>query len=212
MDIDNIRREYQTAGLRRHDLQADPLKQFAIWFEEACARGLQDPTAMVLATVAADGQPSQRIVLLKHFDADGFVFFTNYQSKKAEDITHNNKVSLLFPWHYMDRQVKIAGCASRVDQNTSRDYFLSRPRESQLAAWASRQSSTISSRRFLLQQFDTMKEKFAEGKVPLPDFWGGYRVVAHSFEFWQGGASRLHDRFHYQHKNGADWEISRLAP
>lgn len=212
MDIEKIRREYLAGGLRRENLHANPHEQFSQWLQEACDSGLVDPTAMVLATVSADGQPSQRIVLLKHFDASGFVFYTNYASQKAQEITANNKVSLLFPWHSMERQVKICGLASKISTGESLKYFASRPSESQLAAWASRQSARISSRQFLLQQFAAMKTKFADGKIPLPDFWGGYRVQAESFEFWQGGGKRLHDRFLYEHKNSAEWQISRLAP
>lgn len=213
MDLEKIRREYLAGGLRRENLQANPYSQFSRWLQEACDSGLPDPTAMVLATVAEDGQPSQRIVLLKHADEHGFVFYTNYGSRKARDITANNKVSLLFPWHYMERQVKISGRAEKVSHTESLKYFTSRPSESQLAAWASRQSSRISSRQVLQQQFEAMKSKFAEGKIPLPDFWGGYRVQAECFEFWQGGGKRLHDRFVYEHKNSAgEWQISRLAP
>lgn len=213
IDIEKIRREYLAGGLRRGNLQADPVKQFSRWLQEACDSGLQDPTAMVLATVSESGEPSQRIVLLKHFDEEGFVFFTNYESQKAREIAGNNSVSLLFPWHYMDRQVKICGRASKVPASASLKYFASRPNDSQLAAWASQQSARVSSRQFLLQQFATMKAKFAEGKIPVPDFWGGYRVKASRYEFWQGGGKRLHDRFLYEHNNGAaDWQISRLAP
>lgn len=213
MDIEKIRREYLAGGLRRENLQANPFTQFSQWLQEACDGGLPDPTAMVLATVAADGQPSQRIVLLKHLDENGLVFFTNYASRKAQEIVGNNKVSVLFPWHYMERQVKICGVAEKVSLQESFKYFTSRPVESQLAAWASRQSSRISSRQMLMQQFEAMKAKFADGNIPLPDFWGGYRVRVESFEFWQGGGKRLHDRFVYEHRNSAgEWQISRLAP
>lgn len=213
MDIEKIRREYLAGGLRRANLQENPLRQFSSWLQDACDIGLKDPTAMVLATVSADGQPSQRIVLLKHFDEQGFVFFTNYASQKASEITVNNKVSLLFPWHDMERQVKLCGAATKVSTSESFKYFSGRPNESQLAAWASKQSARISSRQFLLQQFAAMKAKFAEGRIPLPDFWGGYRVDIQSYEFWQGGSNRLHDRFLYERQaEGNHWEISRLAP
>jgi pyridoxamine 5'-phosphate oxidase len=166
---------------------------------------------MTLATVDASGQPSQRIVLLKHLDEQGFVFYTNYGSTKARDISLNNKVSLHFPWHSMERQVKIMGTALKVPLAETVKYFLSRPRDSQIAAWASHQSSPLSSRSLLLGQFEALKQKFRHGEVPLPDFWGGYRIIPSVFEFWQGGGSRLHDRFQYT-KNDDQWTIERLAP
>ncbi|MBC6906726.1 pyridoxamine 5'-phosphate oxidase [Saccharophagus sp. K07] len=212
MDLEQIRREYLLGGLRRDHLNDNPFIQFKSWLEQAVASGIPDPTALVLATVDADGQPDQRIVLLKHLDDQGFVFYTNYNSKKARDIISNPKVSLHFPWHMMERQVRVNGTASRLSAAESLKYFVSRPRDSQIAAWASQQSQRISSRQFLLEQFQRMKEKFADGKVPLPDFWGGYRVVPHRFEFWQGGGSRLHDRFEYVSTSTGDWDIGRLAP
>lgn len=212
MDLDKIRREYLAGGLRRDNLADNPLDQFEDWLSQAVESGVPDPTAMVLATVNADGQPSQRIVLLKHLDKNGFVFFTNYHSAKASDIAVNRRVSLHFPWHMMERQVRIAGIAQKISMQESLKYFVTRPKESQVAAWASAQSQRISSRSFLLQQFASMKEKFSKAEVPLPDFWGGYRVIPHHFEFWQGGASRLHDRFEYSLQNDDTWNIERLAP
>lgn len=212
MDLEQIRREYLLGGLRREHLDDNPFQQFEVWLQQAVTSQIPDPTAMVLATVDAEGQPDQRIVLLKQMDEQGFVFYTNYTSKKARDIAVNAKVSLHFPWHMMERQVRINGTASRLSTVESLKYFVSRPPESQLAAWASQQSSRISSRRFLLDQFERMKEKFADGKIPLPDFWGGYRVVPNRFEFWQGGASRLHDRFEYLQAAPGCWDIGRLAP
>lgn len=212
MDLEQIRREYLLGGLRREHLNDSPFKQFERWLQQAVTSQIPDPTAMVLATVDADGQPDQRLVLLKQVDERGFVFYTNYNSKKARDISANSKISLHFPWHMMERQVRVNGTATRLSAAESLKYFASRPQESQLAAWASQQSQRISSRQFLLDQFQRMKEKFAEGKIPLPDFWGGYRVVPHRFEFWQGGASRLHDRFEYVATSAGGWEIGRLAP
>jgi pyridoxamine 5'-phosphate oxidase len=212
MDLEQIRREYLSGGLRREHLNDNPFQQFEAWLQQAVASQIPDPTAMVLATVDAVGQPDQRLVLLKQMDDQGFVFYTNYASKKARDIAANAKVSLHFPWHMMERQVRVNGIATRLSTAESLKYFVSRPAESQLAAWASQQSSRIDSRRFLLDQFERMKEKFAEGKIPLPDFWGGYRVVPHRFEFWQGGASRLHDRFEYLLSTPGSWDIGRLAP
>ncbi|MEY4642808.1 MAG: hypothetical protein RLZZ227_2802 [Pseudomonadota bacterium] len=211
MALDQIRRDYLQGGLRRDELPADPLALFETWQQQAIACGLADPTAMVVATVAADGQPSQRIVLLKQLDARGFVFYTNYGSRKASEIAGNPKVSLLFPWHDMERQVKVRGTAEKISVAESLKYFMTRPRESQLAAWASQQSAPIESRTFLMNQFARMKEKYAHGEVPLPDFWGGIRVFPHDIEFWQGGGGRLHDRFRYA-RAGNQWQIERLAP
>ncbi|MBU3070186.1 pyridoxamine 5'-phosphate oxidase [Aestuariicella sp. G3-2] len=215
MDIDQVRRDYLQGGLQRGDLAADPIEQFELWLKQAIDAGMQDPTAMTVATVNAEGQPSQRIVLLKQVDAKGFVFYTNYESHKAQDIALNPLVSLHFPWHALERQVKICGRAEKVSAAESLKYFSSRPEESQLAAWASAQSRPVSSRQLLMQQFNAMKEKFKQGKIPLPDFWGGYRVVPSSIEFWQGGANRLHDRFQYtrtETDGQSDWLIERLAP
>ncbi len=211
--LQSVRREYLREHLTREILNDDPIAQFQRWLQEAIDAGLQDPTAMTLATVDGEGQPSQRIVLLKDLSADGFVFYTNYESKKAQDMAVNQRVSLHFPWHDLERQVKITGTASKVSARESLAYFVSRPKESQLAAWASAQSRPISSRQLLMQQFNAMKEKFSRGEIPLPDFWGGFRVLPKTIEFWQGGANRLHDRFQYSHNAvGEPWVIQRLAP
>jgi len=212
MALDQIRREYLQGGLRREDLPPDPLVLFETWQKHAIACELTDPTAMVLATVAHDGQPSQRLVLLKQCDARGFVFYTNYGSRKARDIAGNAQVSLLFPWHGMERQVRVTGTAEKVSAAESLKYFLSRPRDSQLAAWASEQSAPLASREVLMTQIARMKDKFAQGEVPLPNFWGGIRVYPREIEFWQGGANRLHDRFQYTRQDGDAWRIQRLAP
>lgn len=213
MALDQIRREYLQGGLRREDLPADPLTLFELWQKQAISCGLTDPTAMVVATVGPDGQPSQRLVLLKQLDARGFVFYTNYGSRKAQEIAGNPRVSLLFPWHAMERQVKICGSAEKVSVAESIKYFMTRPRDSQLAAWASQQSTPLTSRDVLMRQLARMKEKFEHGEVPLPDFWGGIRVYPHEIEFWQGGANRLHDRFEYTRQDGGEpWRIQRLAP
>lgn len=212
MELEDVRREYLRGGLKREDLASDPIEQFERWLQQSIDAKLQDPTAMTVATVDADGQPSQRIVLLKHVDTQGFVFYTNYESSKSKDIGGNNKVSLHFPWHVLERQVKVCGVAERVPMAESLSYFLSRPKESQLAAWASAQSRPVSSRQLLMQQFNAMKDKFAKGDIPLPDFWGGYRIVPTRIEFWQGGANRLHDRFEYTQQLDGHWSIERLAP
>ncbi len=212
MELENLRREYLLGGLNRENLLADPIKQFELWLQQAIDLEIHDPTAMVIATVAEDGQPSQRIVLLKHLDDKGFVFFTNFGSRKAKEIAENSKVSLHFPWNDIDRQVKLQGKAQKISTKESLKYFLSRPRESQLAAWASEQSMPLTSKQVLLTQVAHMKEKFSKGEVPLPDFWGGIRVTPNLIEFWQGGENRLHDRFEYSLQEDASWKIQRLAP
>lgn len=212
MDIEKIRRDYLQNGLRQKDLNPDPIQQFEHWLQQAIDGQLQDPTAMTLATANSQGEISQRIVLLKNVDAQGFVFYSNYASHKAIDIAENNKVSLHFPWHILERQVKIQGVAKKISSSESLSYFLSRPRESQLAAWSSDQSQRISSRDALMMQFNAMREKFKNGSIPLPDQWGGYRVKPISIEFWQGGADRLHDRFLYSLDHDDKWTNERLAP
>ncbi len=211
MDIFEFRNEYLKGGLEREDLNDNPFKQFEQWFKHACDCDVKEPNAMVLSTVSSDGSPTSRVVLLKSWDEKGFVFYTNYESKKSKDITENPKVSLLFAWLDLERQLRINGVAEKVSTTESLRYFLSRPTGSRLGAWVSQQSSIITSRSLLEMQFDKMKRKFADGKIPLPDFWGGFRIVPTYFEFWQGRENRLHDRFAYQ-KNGDSWDISRLAP
>lgn len=211
MDISHFRREYLRGGLQRDNLAADPVQQFSDWFEQARKTDIADPTAMILATVDSSGKPSQRTVLLKYFDENGYVFFTNYESRKAREIEKNPKVSLLFVWLELERQIMISGTAKKISAAESAKYFMSRPKDSQVAAWVSSQSHPLSSRQMLLQKFAEMKKKLGEGKVPLPSFWGGYKVQPDEYEFWQGRKNRLHDRFHYI--PGADgWTIERLAP
>ena len=212
MHYDQYRREYTAGGLTREMLDADPLRQFEHWLEQAVKAGLEDPTAMVLATVDAQGAPWQRIVLLKGLSDGGFVFYTNHGSAKARDIAAYDQVSLLFPWNELDRQVIIGGRADKMSMAESASYFATRPRESQIAAWASRQSRPVSKRALLLQEFNAMKEKFAKGEIPLPDFWGGYRVRPQRIEFWQGGEHRLHDRFLYSRQADDNWIIEQLQP
>lgn len=212
MDIINLRREYTGDGLRRKDLADNPVDQFSHWFQQAQQAGMLDPNAMVVATVGEDGQPSARNVLLKGYDHNGFLFYTNLESRKAGQIQQNNKVALLFTWLPLNRQIKIEGTAEKLSTSDSLKYFLSRPKESQWAAWASSQSRKISSRQILEEKFFEMKEKFSRGEVPLPSFWGGYRVKAHKIEFWQGRENRLHDRFVYSLQTDGTWTIERLAP
>ncbi len=211
MEISHFRRDYLRGGLNREDLKENPVNQFSSWLMQAKDTDIADPTAMILATVDKNGQPSQRTVLLKYFDDNGFVFFTNYKSRKAKEIEGNTRVSLLFVWLELERQVLISGTASKISTADSVKYFLSRPKESQIAAWISDQSSVVSSRSFLMNKFDTFKRKLGEGKVELPSFWGGYRVSPVEFEFWQGGRNRLHDRFLYS-RTEDDWTVERLAP
>ncbi len=209
--IAHLRREYTKGGLRRRDLTETPLPLFERWLAQACDAKLADPTAMVVATVDEHGQPYQRIVLLKHFDERGMVFYTNLGSRKAHHLENNPRISLLFPWHMLERQVMVTGKAERLSTLEVVKYFHSRPRDSQIGAWVSKQSSRISARGVLESKFLELKQKFQQGKVPLPSFWGGFRVSFEQVEFWQGGEHRLHDRFLYQ-RDGDGWKIDRLAP
>lgn len=210
--LSDIRREYTLGGLHQEDLPNNPVELFTRWMEEARdSELLSDPTAMVVATVDETGQPFQRIVLLKRFDDGGFVFFTNLESRKSQHIESNAKVSLLFPWHSLERQVAITGEATALSTAEVMKYFITRPKESQIAAWVSKQSSKISARQALETKYAEMKAKFSNGEVPLPKFWGGYIVKPDSIEFWQGGERRLHDRFLYSLEQG-HWQSSRLAP
>ena len=209
---ETLRKKLMSEGLRQSELSADPYRQFETWCQQTMGSDLAEPTAMSLATVDSNGQPWQRMVLLKTFDENGFVFFTNYTSRKAEHIDNNARVSLLFPWHSMGRQVKITGQAEKISTAESLKYFASRPRGSQIGAWASHQSHVIQSRALLDGMFEQIKNKFSKGEIPLPDFWGGYRIKANSLEFWQARDNRLHDCFFYQQDNTGLWNISRLEP
>jgi len=211
MDLREYRREYTKGGLRLKDLSASPFEQFETWFLQADKAGVEDASAMSLATASAEGRLSLRTVLLKTFDDNGFVFYTNYTSEKSQHIEENANVALLFPWTGLERQIEITGKAKKVATSESLRYFLSRPSKSQLGAWASKQSSPITSRNLLEMQLSSMKQKFRSGEIPFPDFWGGYRVVPERIEFWQGGESRIHDRFEYRRVKGG-WEIFRLQP
>lgn len=211
MDITNFRKEYKKSGINRDELHGNPFEQFTLWFEQAQLAQINEPNAMSLATVNSAGIPSIRTVLLKIFDIKGFVFFTNYDSHKARDIKSNNAVALLFPWLDLERQIRITGKVEKISQSESFAYFTSRPKGSQLGAWISPQSKIIESRDFLKQKLNQMESKFSSEKIPLPDAWGGYRVVPDKFEFWQGRSNRLHDRFVYQIE-GNKWLINRLAP
>jgi len=207
-----MRLDYSEGELHRSSLKDDAFEQFSTWFEQACASDVHEPNAFSLATVNEEGQPSLRTVLLKYFDNDGLVFFTNYESHKAAEIEGNNKVSMLFPWLTMQRQVIIKGSAHKVSKTESLKYFLKRPKDSQFGAWISRQSSVISSRQVLESKLLEIKERFSKGDISLPPFWGGYRIKPESFEFWQGGESRIHDRFLYSREGESGWNIERLSP
>ncbi len=211
MDIRKLRREYDQGKWSIDDLAQDPLKQFEGWFQQACSATIPEPNAMVLATMGQDG-PAQRTVLLKYFDHRGFVFFTNYESRKARHIGRNANVCLLFPWYSLQRQVEISGRAEKVSASESLNYFASRPRGAQSGAWASPQSSVVTTSGLVQAKLEEMKRKFANGKVPLPSFWGGVRVIPQRFEFWQGRPSRLHDRFQYSRQENDGWLIEQLAP
>jgi len=208
---EELRQRWMSQGLTRDTLDPDPVRLFERWYTEAIDSGIPEPNAMSLATVDSGGQPWVRTVLLKLYDETGFVFFTNYESLKAKQIATNNRVSLLFPWVALGRQVKISGTAEKIPTTESLKYFASRPRGSQIGAWASPQSQVISSRSLLDAKIDEIRHKFARGEIPLPDFWGGYRVIPFEIEFWQARENRLHDRFVYTKKDGG-WTIERRAP
>ncbi|WP_240434893.1 pyridoxamine 5'-phosphate oxidase [Streptomyces sp. YIM 130001] len=212
-----MRRQYRAEGVDPAELAGEPMEQFGRWFAEAALAerngGLYEPNAMVVSTADADGRPSSRTVLLKAYDADGFVFFTNYESRKARDIAVNARVALLFPWHSMARQVLVTGGAERIGRDETARYFRSRPHGSQLGAWASRQSTQIASREELDRAYAELADRYPPGaQVPVPPHWGGIRVVPDEVEFWQGRENRLHDRLRYARVADGSWTVRRLAP
>lgn len=210
--VADMRRDYKLSSLDRSDLAAEPTEQFDRWFQEAVSADIADPTAMILATAGSDGRPAARTVLLKGFDTRGFVFYTNYESRKGKQLAENPYASLLFAWTSLERQVEICGTASQVSKDESEAYFYSRPIDNQIGAWASDQSSIIESRATLEKRVATLMDKYRGRTVPVPPFWGGYRVIPESIEFWQGRPSRLHDRFRYTRRPNDIWKIERLAP
>ena len=209
-NLSDLRRDYSMQELSESSVAADPFVQFGNWFEEYRNSGPLEPNAFVLSTADADGKPSSRVVLLKGFDPNGFVFFTNYESKKARDLDGNPNVALNFFWPELERQVRISGVAEKTSVEESKSYFESRPTASQIGAWASKQSGILSDRKELEERVNEIKNRFDE-EIPCPPFWGGYRIAPTSFEFWQGRPSRLHDRICYE-KDGASWKIFRLYP
>ncbi|TMH31090.1 MAG: pyridoxamine 5'-phosphate oxidase [Betaproteobacteria bacterium] len=212
MDIANLRREYLHAALSEAEVDPDPMRQFERWLAEAISAELPEPTAMTLATADAGGRPSARIVLLKRADAEGFVFFTNYQSRKGSELAVRPEAALLFHWVELERQVRVEGKVAQVAPGDSDAYFATRPVESRIGAWASPQSRVISDRAWLEREFSAARERLSTGsELPRPSHWGGYRVVPQTLEFWQGRRSRLHDRICYR-LDGAHWRIERLAP
>lgn len=209
--LSNLRKNYASNELTEDSIDKNPFKQFEKWFNEALDSDVLEPNAMSIATSGKDNIPSIRTVLLKYFDEKGFTFFTNYESKKATQISENENVALLFTWLPLERQIKIQGKACKIPTSESLKYFLSRPKGSQIGAWVSKQSS-ITTRSLLANKFAEMKSKFEKGEVPLPSFWGGYCVEPHTIEFWQGRPSRLHDRIQFERQDNGDWNIERLAP
>ena len=212
MRFSDHRRQYTLGGLRRADLAQHPVPQFVAWQDQAIEAGLADPTACVLATMQPDQTMRQRMVLMKGVDARGLLFYTNYQSDKAAALAECDQASMLFPWNELDRQVSVSGAVERASDEESDAYFASRPRDSQLGAWASAQSQEIENREALMQQLADVSARFGEGEIPRPPHWGGYRLIPLSWEFWQGGENRLHDRFRYIRNDDGNWLSMRLQP
>ncbi|GAA0640409.1 pyridoxamine 5'-phosphate oxidase [Streptomyces thermospinosisporus] len=213
-DLAAMRKQYRSEGLLEADLAATPVEQFARWFKQAATEGgLFEPNAMIVSTADARGRPSSRTVLLKHFDDEGFVFYTNYDSRKGRDLAENPYVSLLFPWHGVARQVIVNGVARRTGRDETAAYFRTRPHGSQLGAWASAQSRVVASRDELDAAYAELASRYPEGEqVPVPPHWGGFRVRPETVEFWQGRENRLHDRLRYVAEPGGGWRVERLAP
>ncbi|RSS78221.1 pyridoxamine 5'-phosphate oxidase [Streptomyces sp. WAC06614] len=207
-----MRKQYRSEIVSEEQLAADPMEQFALWFRQAAHAHVFEPNAMVVSTATAAGRPSSRTVLMKQFDHRGFVFYTNYGSRKGREIAENPQVALLFPWHTIARQVLVTGTATRVGRDETAAYFRSRPHGSQLGAWASDQSQVVSSREELDRRYAELAERYPEGEqVPVPPEWGGLRVVPQEVEFWQGHENRMHDRLHYV-REGEGWRVERLCP
>lgn len=212
MSMADLRREYMQQGLAEADLDADPFRQFRVWFDAAVAAGLPEPNAMTLATASPEGQPSARMVLLKGLDESGFVFYTNYESRKGDELAANPRAALVFFWVELARQVRIEGRVERVSLAESDTYFASRPEGSRLGAWASRQSQVIAGRETLERRLRALEAEYAEQGIPRPPYWGGYCVIPATLEFWQGRPNRLHDRLRYRRLDDGSWVIERLSP
>lgn len=210
-DLQSLRKEYTRAGLKEADADPDPIEQFRKWFDEALAASLYEPNAMTLATATPSGRPSARVVLLKGYDEQGFVFYTNYEGRKGQELEVNPRCALVFYWGELERQVRIEGRASRVSEEESDAYYRGRPRGSQLGAWASEQSRPVEDRGILEERLQELEAEYEGREIPRPPFWGGYRVEPKAIEFWQGRENRLHDRLLY-HRSGGRWEIERLSP
>ncbi len=212
MELGDLRRDYRQGQLDAADLAADPLEQFARWFDDAKTAGVDEPNAMTLATADARGRPSARIVLLKGVDDNAFVFFTDYRSRKGQELEANPAAALVFYWHPLERQVRITGRVTRLDEAASRIYYLSRPVGSRIGAWASVQSQEIADRATLEARVAEARARYPDDDIPLPPHWGGYRLVPDEIEFWQGRPDRLHDRFHYSRTSEPGWHRARLSP
>jgi pyridoxamine 5'-phosphate oxidase len=210
--LNKFRRDYGLGELLESSVDPDPIKQFSLWFDQAVAAELPEPNAMTLATADASGLATSRVLLLKGFDAGGFVFFTNYDSRKGKELAVNPRATMLFFWQPLERQVRVEGSVARVSRQESEEYFHSRPRLAQIAAWVSRQDAVLSSRQELEERTIEMTAKFSVGTIPLPEYWGGYRLTPTEIEFWQGRPSRLHDRLVYSRQAGGSWTIRRLSP
>jgi len=209
----DLRKDYMARGLDESELDADPIRQFRGWFDAALDAGLTEPNAMTLATVGADGRPSARMVLIKGVSEAGFVFYTNYESRKGRELAATPWAALVFYWAELERQVRIEGSVEKASKEEAVRYFSRRPRKSQLGAWASHQDAVVASRSFLEHKFKKMEEKFQGNEVPLPPYWGGFLIIPKLFEFWQGREDRLHDRFRYRRQEPKeDWLIERLSP
>lgn len=212
MALADLRKDYALAGLAEKDLAREPFRQFEKWFQEAEGAKIVEPNAMTLATATRDGRPSARTVLLKGVDGRGFVFYSNYESRKGRELEGNPHATLVFPWLAMERQVIVEGTVTKIAREESEAYFHSRPRASQLGAWVSQQSSIVAGRKVLEDAMKELENKYAGQEVPLPPHWGGWRLAPETVEFWQGRRSRLHDRLRYRRDPGGDWVVERLAP
>jgi pyridoxamine 5'-phosphate oxidase len=210
-ELEALRKKYSLIDLNEKSVSEDPFEQFDIWFRDATESKIIEPSAMIVSTASRGGNPAVRTVLLKSFDSRGFVFFTNYESRKAKELAENPKAAILFLWKEIERQVRISGSIARISQEESEKYFRSRPIESQLGAWASKQSTMIPNREHLMHNYEKYRQQYVDKEIPIPPFWGGYRVIPAEFEFWQGRENRLHDRICYSIK-GYGWHIFRLSP